>query len=407
MRTFVIINNHPHNYYNMRFTDPTYQTSKFKLLALGLALLATNMIACKSSVEEDLAPASQQEVTADDSQMATYTSSTVNFVSNATLKSSFNIPIGIAVVKERLEDPIYGNMVAKEFSSISSESNMKFGNLHPEKDKWTFEKADAIVAFAQKHNMRVHGHALIWGKDSVQPDWIKNYKGDKAAWDLLLKTHIQTVLKHFKGKIASWDVINEPIASNGTLVDNIWLRKLGTDYIFKAFKYAQETDPSVKLFINDYGQEFGGKKMTLLLSLVSQAKAKGIRIDGFGFQGHTVLRIDPKLFYTNFKRTADAGLLVHLSEFDISVRHDMPTTFSLTTDLANQEGAKFKAIVQAYLTAIPKAQQWGITMWGLSDRDSFFNKGYVNFNHDYPLLFDSKLNPKPAYKAMIQAGLGK
>lgn len=394
----------------MRFTDPINRTSKFKLLALALALLSTNMIACKSSVEEDLAPATQepqQEIVADGSQMSTYASTKLNFVSNATLKSSFNIPIGLAVIKERLEDPIYANIVSREFNSLSSESNMKFGALHPAQNTWTFEKADAIVAFARKYNMRVHGHNLIWAKDSVQPKWIRDFKGDKNAWDQLLKTHIQTVLKHFKGKIGSWDVINEPIASNGTFVDNIWLRKLGTDYIFKAFKYAHEADPNVKLFINDYGQEFGGKKMTLLLSLVSQAKAKGIKIDGFGFQSHTVLRIDPKLFYTNFKRAADAGLLVHISEMDVSVRYQKPTTFALTTDLANQQGAKWKAIIQAYLTAIPKSQQWGITLWGLEDSGSFFNKNYPNHDHDYPVLFDGKYNPKPAYKGMIQAGLGK
>jgi endo-1,4-beta-xylanase len=388
-------------------TTSTFNKKNIKLFAAALALLSTNMIACKSSVEEDLTPATEQVAATDGSQMTTYTSTTANFVSNTSLKGAFTIPIGIAIVKERLDDPIYGAMVAREFNSLSSESNMKFGNLHPAKDKWTFEKADAIVAFAQKYNMRVHGHTLIWAKDSVQPQWIKDFQGDSTAWDGLLKTHIQTVLAHFKGKIGSWDVINEPVASNGTLVDNIWLRKLGVNYIFKAFKYAQEADPSVKLFINDYGQEFGGKKMTLLLSLVSQARAKGIRIDGFGFQAHTVSRIDPQLFYNNFKRTADAGLLVHLSEIDISVRYQQATTFTLTTDIANKQAATWKAITKAYLTAVPKALQFGITTWGASDKDSFFNKGYVNFNHDYPLLFDAKYNPKPAYKAMVEAGLGK
>jgi endo-1,4-beta-xylanase len=391
----------------MRFTDPILKTPNFRLLALALALISTNMIACKSSLDEDLAPATQQEAVAGDSQMANYSSSKINFVTNATLKSSFSIPIGLAVIKERLEDPMYANIVSREFSSLSSESNMQFGAVHPTQNTWTFQKADAIVAFAQKYNMRVNGHSLIWGKDSVQPKWVKDFKGDRNAWDQLLKTHIQTVVKHFKGKIAAWNVINEPVASNGKLVDNIWLRNLGTDYIFNAFKYAHEADPNAKLFINDYGQEFGGKKMTLLLSLVSQAKAKGIKIDGFGFQAHTVLRIDPKLFYTNFKRAADAGLLVYVSEFDIAIRYHQPDTFPLSTDLASKQAAEYKAIVQAYLTAIPHNQQWGITMWGLEDSGSFFNKGYVNHDHDYPLLFDSKYNPKPAYKAFIQAGLGK
>jgi endo-1,4-beta-xylanase len=388
-------------------TNFTTKKNNVKFFAAALALLSTNMIACKSSVEQDLAPATQQQASGSGSQMTTYTSTTANFVSNASLKGSFTIPIGIAIVKERLDDPIYGAMVAREFNSLSSESDMKFGNLHPAQDKWTFAKADAIVAFAQKYNMRVHGHTLIWAKDSVQPQWIKDFQGDSTAWDGLLKTHIQTVLAHFKGKITSWDVINEPVASDGTLVNNVWLRKLGVDYIFKAFKYAQEADPSLKLFINDYGQEFGGKKMTVLLNLVTQARAKGIRIDGFGFQAHTVSRIDPQLFYNNFKRTADAGLLVHLSEIDISVRYQQADTFALTTEIANAQAATWKAITKAYLTAIPVAQQFGITTWGASDKDSFFNKGYVNYNHDYPLLFDANYNAKPAYKAMMEAGLGK
>lgn len=392
----------------MRFTD-LFTQSSLRVFALAFALCSTQLLACKTSVEEDAVPGNQPEevVATTNTQLVNYASSTVNFVKNATLKGSFTIPIGAAVVKERLEDPVYANIVSRELNSLTAESSMKFGNLHPAENTWTFAKADAIVEFAQKYNMRVHGHALIWAKDSVQPAWVKNFKGDAAAWDKMMKTHIQTVVKHFKGKVASWDVINEPIASNGKMVDNIWLRKLGTDYIFKAFKYAHEADPNAKLFINDYGQEYGGKKMSLLLDLAAQAKAKKIAFDGLAFQAHTVLRVDPALFYANFKRAADAGLLVYISELDISVRYQKPDLFNLTTDLASSQGSKWKDIVKAYLSAVPKKQQWGITTWGVSDRDSFFNRNAINFNHDYPLLFDSKYNPKPAYKGFIEAGLGK
>jgi endo-1,4-beta-xylanase len=383
------------------------RNSNLKLWVAALALLSTNIVACKSSMEEDLAPAQTIPVDGDNSLMATATSTNVNWVNGATLKGSFSFPIGVAVVKERLEDPIYGNLVAKEFSSLTAESSMKFGALHPKKDTWTFSKADAIVAFAQKYHMRVHGHTLIWAAEGSNPKWVLDFKGNRAAWLNLLKTHITTVVSRYKGKVASWDVINEGIDRKGALVDNVWLRNIGKDYIDYAFKYAHAADPDAKLFYNDYDQEFGGAKMRMIMSLITESKKNGVPLQGIGFQAHTVLRIEPERFYTNMKLVADAGMLVHLSELDISVRYQKGETFPLTAALAAEQGAKYKALVKAYMTAVPKKLQFGITTWGVCDFNSYFNHGYPNSDHDYPLLFDKNYNPKPAYKSFIEAGLGK
>jgi endo-1,4-beta-xylanase len=328
-------------------------------------------------------------------------------VKGSTLKGSFTFPIGVAVAKERLEDPIYGNLVAQEFSSLTAENSMKFSALQPEQRKWTFSDADAIVAFAQKYHMRVHGHNLVWAKDATNPKWVNDFKGDRAAWLNILKTHITTVVSRYKGKIASWDVINEGIDRTGALVDNVWLRNIGRDYLGYAFKYAHAADPNAKLFYNDYDQEFGGAKMNTIMSLIAESKKNGVPLQGIGFQGHTVMRIEPERFYNNMKLVADAGMLVHLSELDISVRYNQPDTFPITPAIASEQAAKFKAIVKAYMTAVPKNLQFGITTWGLSDFNSYLNHGYPNSDHDYPLLFDKNYNPKPAYKGFIEAGQGK
>lgn len=329
-----------------------------------------------------------------------------NVIANRTLKNSFNFPIGAAVDMDRLNGSTYNNVVTREFSSVTAESSMKFGAVHPSKDVFNFKKADAIVAFAKKNNMRVHGHTLIWPKDSLAPAWLLSFKGDSTAWDNLLKTHIQTVVKHFKGQVASWDVVNEAYADNGTLKDNIWLRNIGPDYISKAFLYAHQADPNALLFLNDYGQEFGGKKMTAILNLVANLRKCNIRIDGLGFQMHTVVRLDIKGLKTNVDRTVAAGLLVHFSELDVSVRYQKPENFKLDDALATSQAAKYKEIVKVYLS-IPRALQFGITTWGVSDADSFMNSNVVNKDHDYPLLFDKNYSAKPAYKSFIEAGLGK
>ena len=391
----------------MRSTNSKLKTSTIKLAALTFLLFTTNLMACKSSMEEDLAPTDENETVMSASDLDE-TAERGNFIlKDYTLKSVFDFPIGAAIVKERLEEPLYDQTLRRDFSRLSSESNFKFKSLHPEENKYTFEKGDAIVAYAQKNNMVVHGHTLIWSHDGTQPKWLLEYKGDKDDWDRLLKSHITTVLNHFRGKVQSWDVVNEAFADDGTLKNSIWYRKLGKDYILKAFKYAQEADPKVKLFYNDYGQEFGGKKMRAIMAMVDEAKQRGIRIDGMGFQLHTVLRITVSKIADNLALAASKGLLIHISEFDVSVRYQMPKLFVLSELVAIEQGIKVKAIVNAYLKSVPKKQQFGITTWGVSDYDSYFNKAYPNRDHDYPLLFDKNYKAKRAYRGFIEAGLGR
>jgi len=382
---------------------PSFNLKKTRVTIAVLFFVAVSGIyQCKSSVEEDLAPIEM----AKDNTVAAISSSN-NFVNNTTLKSAFSFPFGAAVVKELLENKAYSDALKRDYSSLSSQSNMKFRSLHPSEDTYTFDKADYIVNFAQANNMRVHGHVLIWGKDATLPAWVLNNKGDKAAFEKIMKSHIQTVVKHFKGKVASWDVVNEAYADNGTLKDNIWLRKIGPGYIDKAFAYAHAADPSAKLFYNDYGQEFGGSKMRAIMAMVKNLKSRNIRIDGMGFQMHTVLRITVSKIQEQFLQVANAGLLVHVSEMDISVKYQQPKYFDFTSALDTELAAKYKEIVQAYLTAVPKKLQFGITTWGVGDADAYNNVGVPARNADYPLLFDKNYVPKKAYKSVIEAGLGK
>jgi len=445
----------------MRFTGPTFLNLRsLRFAAVSIFLFSASLSSCSSSLEEDLVPVANKDNSVGDvnntpgqsagddssageegtgndtgqgepdanggttpgsetpetpgapAQPATPQNPGITPPQGETkpttvLKDAFDFPIGAAVVYERLKNEPYSSTLKREFSRLSSESNFKFHMLQPQEGKFDFAKADAIVAFAQQHNMKVHGHTLIWALDGITPRWVLEYKGGEKEFDALLKNHISTVLKHFKGKVSSWDVVNEALTPSGGYVDNIWLRKLGEGYLLKALKYAQEADPSVKLFLNDYSQEYGGKKLTKYLKIVDEARANGIKVDGLGFQMHTVLRVDAAIVKQSFAKAAAKNLLIHLSEFDVSLKYQKPATFELTDELSKAQGAKVKELVNAYLTEVPKHLQFGITTWGVSDKDSYFNRGYSNFDHDYPLLFDRNYNPKDAYYGFLNAGLGK
>jgi len=314
-----------------------------------------------------------------------------------TLKSAMPFPMGAALNVSLLKsNNNYRNLIIKEFNSVTAENAMKFASLHPSKDTYTWSDADYLIDFANANGMRVHGHTLNWYKSL--PDWVNNFQGTTAEWENLLKTHIQTVIGHFKGKVASWDVVNEAINDDGKIRNSIWVQKLGVDYIGRAFQYAHEADPNALLFYNDYGHEFGPTKRTAILNLVNSLKSKGIPIDGIGLQMHTrVTQTDANLA-TAITTAAATGLKVHISEIDIALNPDNTAGATYTTALADQQAAKYKAIVKAY-NSIPKAQQFGITQWNVTDADSWIPSNYNR--PDWPLPFDAQYQRKPAYQGIL------
>ena len=317
------------------------------------------------------------------------------------LKNVLPFPLGAAVKVNALKNnEAYRELIKSQFNSITAENAMKFGPLHPAPDVFKFANADFIVDFALKNNIRVHGHALIWPRNLANPKWVLDFKGDKRAWDSLLRVHVTTIVKHFKGKVASWDVVNEAFADNGMLNKNIWLENMGPDYIAKAFQYAHEADPKALLFYNDYGQEYDGRKIRAILKMVADFKKRGIPIDGLGLQFHTNARVSKIRITTGIFTAAKSGLLIHLSELEVGVRFQKDKSFKLTPEMAAQQAEKYKNIFQIY-GSIPKKQQFGITTWNVSDGDSFRNSKYKD--HDHPLLFDSKYQPKDAYKVLLEA----
>jgi endo-1,4-beta-xylanase len=391
----------------MDFKNLTHK-SNLKLSLISIVLLASNLLACKSSLEEDLSPkGTETETVVNASDLGEVAEIGSYKLKGYTLKDVFDFPIGAAVVKERLTQDLYSSTLKREFSRLSSESDFKTHVLQPQEGVFNFTKADAVVAYAQQNNMKVHGHTLIWALDGMTPKWIVNHAGGRDVFLKILKDHIYTVVRHFKGKVQSWDVVNEAIVQGGFYKDNVWLRKIGQDYILKACQYAVEADPNLKYFLNDFSLEYGGKKLKLYMKIIDEARAKNIRIDGLGYQMHAVIRMDMNLVHASFAMAAKKGLLIHLSEFDVALRYQMPSSFPLTDLMARAQGAKVKEIVYSYLNNVPKKQQFGITTWGVSDKDSYFNRNSPNLDHDYPLLFDKYYKAKWAYRGFIEAGLGR
>ena len=112
-----------------------------------------------------------------------------------------------------------GEVVLKHFNALVAESVMKWRSIHPDKEKYTFEDADAIVKFAEENGMTVIGHTLVW--HTALPDWV--WKDVSTGKDLSaeqlkenMRSHINTVVSRYKGRIKGWDVVTERFNEDAT-----------------------------------------------------------------------------------------------------------------------------------------------------------------------------------------------
>jgi endo-1,4-beta-xylanase len=339
-----------------------------------------------------------------------------------TLKEAYknDFLIGVAINQKQFsnEDRRGDPIIKTQFDSISPENALKWASFHPQPGEYDFANADRFVAFGEKNHMTIIGHTLVWQYQT--PSWVfRDTNGHLVTREVLLermRDHIQTVVGRYRGRIKGWDVVNEALAEDGTLRRSHWEKIIGDDYIAKAFQYAHAADPDAELYYNDFSLENEPKRKGAI-ELIKKLKADGIPITGVGLQGHlklawpTVEQEDATI--SDF---AKLGVKVVITELDVDVvratqgnrtadieANLRPVAGGNTSsngwpaDVQQALAKRYADIFAVYLKHHDVIER--VTFWGVTDGDSWLNTwGRVN----YPLLFDRKGQPKPAFTAVIQ-----
>lgn len=322
----------------------------------------------------------------DDTPIRTYADKTEKFVGTC-------VPVWSIDVDNA--DNVEAKRIAHDFNMVVCENEMKFAYVEPSQGSFDFYHGDRLVNFAQRNNMRVRGHTLVWHKQVAEwlsSDGVKNNKNWTREQLLdIMKTHIENVVGHWKGKVHEWDVCNEVLSDDQGIVwsnpDGYTLRPsvwtvIGEEFLDSAFVWAHRADPNAVLILNDYGVEFkGDAKAEALYNLAKRLKDRGVPIDGVGLQCHLdVHGVDPGRLDQNIKRYNDLGLKCVITELDLGM------------DAKNETNLRQQA--QDYFNIAQVALKYDhcneLMIWGLTDNRSWRS----NSN---PLLFDSELNEKPAY----------
>jgi endo-1,4-beta-xylanase len=344
-----------------------------------------------------------------------------------TLKDTFNsiFRIGAALNPSQFLEQNSNSVaiIKAQFNTISPENVLKWEAVHPKPDTFNFEPADRYVAFGEKNNMFIIGHTLVWHNQT--PRWVfQDDKGNPIDRETLLRRlqeHISKVVGRYKGKIGGWDVVNEAVDDNGNLRRSGWLRIIGEDYLVKAYQFAHEADPKAELYYNDYDLEKEPKRNGVI-AVVKKLQAAGIPIAAVGNQAHYKLD-SPKIEQVDATMAAlsKLGVKVNITELDVNVL-PAPGQFSGAEVSQRFEPAKG---LNPYTNGLPDGVQQKlakryadlfstflkhrdvvtrVTLWGVTDGDSWLNSFPIRGRTNYPLLFDRQGKPKAAFDAVIQTG---
>ncbi len=344
-----------------------------------------------------------------------------------TLKDAYkdDFYIGAAINASQIDgqDARDDAIIAAQFNSISPENALKWASIHPLPGSYDFRLPDLYVEFGERRHMYIHGHTLVWHNQT--PAWVfHDDKGNLLTRDALLARlhdHIQTVVGRYKGRIQSWDVVNEALNDDGTMRQSPWYKIIGPDYVAKAFEYAHEADPQALLCYNDYNLE-NEPKRNGAIALVKELKSKGVPIGCVGLQDHDHLDWPTmKQEDATISAFAALGVKVAISELDVDVlpaAGHQPTadiSYHVAQDpklnpyvnglpeaVRKQLAGRYSDLFRVYLKH--RSQIVRVTLWGVTNNQSWLNNFPVSGRTNYPLLFDRTGEPNAAFDAVLRLG---
>ncbi len=331
------------------------------------------------------------------------------------------LPIGVA-----LHAPVYKTytpaelaLTRKHFSIITPENCMKWDVCQRVPGPRQLEKADGMLAFAEKHNQKFLGHTLLFNRSNEYPEWVFKDGEGKASRQLVeerLRDHINTMMGRYKGRIYAWDVVNEAVEEKEPYYrETDWFEMFGGEFVPMAFRMAKEADPNALLIYNDYRVEEPVKLERILL-LLEELRGKGVLPDVVGIQGHWELDDVP---FEKLEKTIvalhEAGVRVSVTELDIdimsrslywnhktrpeAIKQD-PYRDGCPDDVLARQAEQYGQLFKLFVKHAEKMER--ITLWGLTDAHSWLNSWpWERVNHG--LLFDREARPKPAFFAVADA----
>ena len=316
--------------------------------------------------------------------------------------------VGVAMNRGQSSDSVRMDFAAQQFNIMTHENELKpdavldvaaSRKLAAEDETAVAIKlssAKPMLDYCQKYGIKVHGHVLVWHNQTPAAFFHEGYDTNKpfVSREVMLgrlENYIRLVFeeteKLYPGVIVSWDVVNEAVSDNSSnLRPSNWTKVIGEDFIHRAFEYARKYAPEgMLLYYNDYSTPYE-PKLTGISNLLDSLIAEG-NIDGYGFQCHYSTSTPHPIQVRNaFERIASKGLRLRVSELDVGITADNKIN-------RISQATRYAELFQIFMDYADQLE--AVQVWGLTDNSSWRAS-------EFPLLFDAKSAPKPAFESILE-----
>lgn len=298
----------------------------------------------------------------------------------------------------KLGDAERRELQIREFNALTAEGEFLWSVIHPGPDEWDFERADALVAFAEEHDMDLTATHLLWDPPSIRsvvPDWVREIT-DPDELRATIRDHFEVLRDRYGGQVDRWNVVNEPIGLDGTLEEaNHYHQVLGPGYVAEAFAIAEEVWPETALVLNQDLVEYISARADALVELTEELLDGGARVDRVGLQGHLFLG-EPQWaqLEDTMARLAELGVTLDLTEVDIPTQGLDTSQEPIDLETQAEWGGRLVRI------CLDQPACGSITFWGFDDGDTWIDD-FIRPGMQ-PLPYDADLQPKPMHAAVLE-----
>lgn len=310
----------------------------------------------------------------------------------------------VAVAIEPRDMIFYKDLILSQFNELTTENRLKPTNVHPAEDVYSWAGADQIVEFANKHNLPLRGHGLVYEK--VMPSWFYLDENNKRASKELvmdrLEKHIKTIVGRYKGKIQCYDIVNEIFGHEDW--DTRELTDIcGIGFVPLAYKWAHETDPDATLILNDNFHDIPKKRQNIF-NYVKKMIDDGVPIHGVGFQDHLFMDTSLEAVEETLKLFSTIpNLKIYITELDLNV-YNFEDYTSRYPDYMKEEilelaARKYASLFDIYRKYAHHVETVGF--WNVCDAREWLDEYYVRGRRHYALPFDTEGKPRKSFWGIV------